>query len=51
MPDPQRGFAVTVRLGLPGEHRNRWKSVGGLAFGAGIVLDRARRTPPEPPGD
>ena len=44
-------FAVLFALVLLGEHLNRWEIVGGLAIAAGIVLDRARRTPPEPPGD
>jgi drug/metabolite transporter (DMT)-like permease len=44
-------FAVLFALVLLGEHLNRWEIIGGVAIGAGIVLDRARRTPPEPPGD
>lgn len=44
-------FAVLFALVLLGERLNRYEIVGGLAIGAGIVLDRARRTPPEPPGD
>ncbi len=44
-------FAVLFALVLLGEHLNGYEIVGGLAIGAGIVLDRARRTPPEPPGD
>jgi drug/metabolite transporter (DMT)-like permease len=44
-------FAVLFALVLLGEHLNRWEIIGGLAIGAGIVLDRTRRTPPEPPGD
>jgi drug/metabolite transporter (DMT)-like permease len=44
-------FAVLFALVLLGEHLNRWEIVGGVAIAAGIVLDRTRRTPPEPPGD
>jgi drug/metabolite transporter (DMT)-like permease len=44
-------FAVLFALVLLGEHLNRWEIVGGLGIGAGIVLDRTRRAPPEPPGD
>jgi drug/metabolite transporter (DMT)-like permease len=42
---------VLFALVLLGEHLNRWEIVGGLGIGAGIVLDRTRRAPPEPPGD
>jgi drug/metabolite transporter (DMT)-like permease len=44
-------FAVLFALVLLGEHLNRWEIVGGIGIGAGIVLERMRRTPPEPPGD
>jgi drug/metabolite transporter (DMT)-like permease len=44
-------FAVLFALLLLGEHLNRWEIVGGVGIGAGILLERTRRTPPEPPGD
>jgi drug/metabolite transporter (DMT)-like permease len=44
-------FAVLFALVLLGEHLSRWEIVGGLAIGSGIALERAKRTPPEPPGD
>jgi drug/metabolite transporter (DMT)-like permease len=46
-------FAVLFALLLLGEHLNRWEIVGGLAIGAGIVLERTQRREPvaEPPGD
>jgi drug/metabolite transporter (DMT)-like permease len=46
-------FAVFFALLLLGEHLNRWEIVGGLAIGAGIVLERTQRreSVQEPPGD
>jgi drug/metabolite transporter (DMT)-like permease len=46
-------FAVVFALVLLGEHLNRWEIVGGVAIGAGIVLERTQRRTPlrEPPGD
>jgi drug/metabolite transporter (DMT)-like permease len=44
-------FAVLFALVLLGEHLNRWEIVGGLGIGAGIVLERTRQRPQEPPGD
>jgi drug/metabolite transporter (DMT)-like permease len=44
-------FAVLFALVLLGEHLNRWEIIGGIGIGAGIVLERTRRMPPEPPGD
>jgi drug/metabolite transporter (DMT)-like permease len=44
-------FAVLFALVLLGEHLNRWEIIGGVGIGAGILLERTRRTPPEPPGD
>jgi drug/metabolite transporter (DMT)-like permease len=37
-------FAVVFALLLLSEHLSRWEVVGGFAIGAGIVLERARRT-------
>jgi drug/metabolite transporter (DMT)-like permease len=45
-------FAVLFALVLLGEHLNRWEIFGGIGIGAGILLERTKRsTPPEPPGD
>jgi drug/metabolite transporter (DMT)-like permease len=38
-------FAVVFALLLLSEHLSRWEVMGGFAIAAGIVLERARRTP------
>ena len=44
-------FAVVFALLILGEHLNRWEIVGAVAIGIGIVIERGRRIPPQPPGD
>ena len=43
-------FAVVFALLILGEHLNRWELVGAVAIGVGIVIERRRRIPPQPPG-
>jgi drug/metabolite transporter (DMT)-like permease len=44
-------FAVVFAVLLLGEHLNRWELVGAVAIAIGIVIERRRRIPPQPPGD
>jgi len=44
-------FAVVFALLILGEHLNRWELVGAVAIGVGIVIERRRRIPPQPPGE
>ena len=44
-------FAVVFALVILGEHLNRWELVGAVAIGIGIVIERRRRIPPQPPGE
>jgi drug/metabolite transporter (DMT)-like permease len=44
-------FAVVFALLILGEHLNRWEIVGAVAIGTGIVIERRRRIPPQPPGE
>jgi hypothetical protein len=36
---------------LLGEHLTVWEVVGGVAILGAVLLERSRRTLPEPPGD
>jgi drug/metabolite transporter (DMT)-like permease len=44
-------FGVLFALVLLGEHLTRWEVFGGLVILTAVLLERSRRTPPEPPGD
>ena len=44
-------FAVVFALLILGERLNRWELVGAVAIGIGIVIERRRRIPPQPPGE
>src|SRR5437764_2567943 len=44
-------FGVLFALVLLGEHLTRWEVVGGVAILGAVLVERSRRTPPEPPGD
>jgi drug/metabolite transporter (DMT)-like permease len=44
-------FGVFFALVLLGEHLTAWEVVGGTLIVGGILIERSRRTPPEPPGD
>ena len=44
-------FGVLFALVLLGEHLSGWEVVGGVAILGAVLLERSRRTVPEPPGD
>jgi drug/metabolite transporter (DMT)-like permease len=44
-------FGVGFALVLLGEHLTRWELVGGAAILGAVVVERLRRTVPQPPGD
>lgn len=44
-------FGVLFALVLLGEHLTRWEVIGGVAILGAVLVERSRRTPPEPPGD
>ncbi|HEY8647654.1 MAG TPA: DMT family transporter [Gaiellaceae bacterium] len=44
-------FGVLFALLLLGEHLSVWEVIGGVAILGAVLLERSRRTLPEPPGD
>ena len=44
-------FGVLFALVLLGEHLTNLEIVGGVAILGAVLVERSRRTPPEPPGD
>jgi drug/metabolite transporter (DMT)-like permease len=44
-------FGVGFALLLLGEHLTRWELVGGAAILGAVLVERLRRTSPQPPGD
>jgi drug/metabolite transporter (DMT)-like permease len=44
-------FGVAFALLLLGEHLSRWEIVGGATILGAVLVERLRRTPPQPPAD
>lgn len=44
-------FGVVFAVALLGERLNRWEILGGVAIAAGLVVERLKRPPLEPPAD